>query len=234
MLICLQGREGALGSLAMQDFDRALKELFQSAGTSLFDRLGGASPRQWLNTEFALTRAPRADLVAWLENGCLFHLEFQSYNDARMNWRMLDYYAQLCQQYDVPPLQVVLYLGDDRMRMGGSLEHPKLRFEYQALDIRDFNGDELAGSSLPGDVVLAVLCPTPEPRARIRRSLERLLTFPLEERQRAIRLLLILSGLRGLGEEVSREVAKMPVVFDPMKDSFMRGLYEKGLRFGLC
>lgn len=216
----------------MQDFDRALKELFQTAGTSLFERLGGASPRSWLNVEFAHTRAPRADLVAWLENDKLFHLEFQSSNDSRMSWRMLDYYAQLCQKYDLPPLQVVLYLGEEPMRMGKGLEHRNLRFEYQTVDIRDFDGDELAGSSMPGDIVLAVLCPTPEPRARIRKILDRLLAFPPEERQRAIRLLLILSGLRGLGEQVSKEVAKMPVVFDFMKDSFMRGLYEKGVDEG--
>ena len=168
----------------MQDFDRALKELFQKAGTSLFEWLGGASPRKWLNVEFAHTRAPRADLVAWLENDC---------------WRMLDYYVQLCQQSDLPPLQVVLYLGEGPMRMGARLEHPKLRFEYQAIDIRDFNGDDLAGSSMPGDIVLAVLCPTPEPRASIRKILERLLAFPPNERQRAIRLLLITLGIERVG-----------------------------------
>ncbi|MBI3469924.1 MAG: hypothetical protein HY013_01040, partial [Candidatus Solibacter usitatus] len=79
----------------MQNFDRALKELLQSFGSGLTERLAGAPAREWINVELPQTLAPRVDLVAWLEDGSLFHLEFQSSNDAAMAERMLEYYAAL-------------------------------------------------------------------------------------------------------------------------------------------
>ena len=74
----------------MSHFDNALKELFQSIGTSITQRLAGAAPREWINIEMARTQALRADLVSWLSNGRLFQLEFQSENHKAMGWRMLD------------------------------------------------------------------------------------------------------------------------------------------------
>ena len=83
----------------MQDFDGALKELFQSLGPTLIERLAGAPAREWLNVELPKTGARRVDLVAWLANGELFHLEFQSRNDEKMPLRMLEYFTLLLKQF---------------------------------------------------------------------------------------------------------------------------------------
>lgn len=217
----------------MPSFDHALKELFQMVGTSLLDRLGGAAPREWLNVEMASTRAPRADLVAWLNNGRLFHLEFQSRNEWNMPWRMLEYYSYLFAQHGVEPQQVVLYLGNTPLAMPSVIQHQHLRFDYQLVDIRQFDGEELLASPHAGDKVLAILCEMPEPEIRVRRILDAVMPLEPEARERALRLLLILSVLRKLDQTVYKEILTMPVDIDPMESFYLRMLIEKGRSEGL-
>ncbi len=50
----------------------------------------------------------KLDLVAWLADGHLYHLELQSSNDAEMAKRMLDYYLLLWKRYGVVPVQHVI------------------------------------------------------------------------------------------------------------------------------
>ena len=45
----------------------------------------------------------KLDLVAWLTDGRLYHLELQSGNDRTMAWRMLEYYFLLWKRYGVKP-----------------------------------------------------------------------------------------------------------------------------------
>ena len=75
----------------MQNFDVALKELFQSVGTSLTEKFARAAPAEWLNVKLPETKTLRADFVCRLTNGLLFHIEFQSHNDLELIWRMLGY-----------------------------------------------------------------------------------------------------------------------------------------------
>ncbi len=83
------------------NLDIALKELFQSVGTRLTERLAGAAPVEWLNIELTETRAQRVDFVCRLADGGIFHLEFQSTNEPAMARRMLDYYVALFKKYGV-------------------------------------------------------------------------------------------------------------------------------------
>lgn len=96
----------------MQNFDVALKEIFQTIGTSLTVKLAGADPAEWLNVELPETRNPRADFVYRLVTGLLFHTEFASHNDAELIWRMLDYLSMLRKKYGQVPRQVVLYMAE--------------------------------------------------------------------------------------------------------------------------
>ena len=66
--------------------------------------------------------------------------------------------------------------------------------------------------------------------------------LPRQQRERAVRLLLILSVLRLLEESVEKEVAAMPVEIVPqciligwqfpMKSHYLRGLIERGRQEG--
>jgi hypothetical protein len=77
-------------------FDTMLKTLFQSSGLLLLDLLTDAPIREWIN------------VVAWLADGRLYHLELQSGNDSNMAPRMLEYYFLLWKRYGVPPVQQVI------------------------------------------------------------------------------------------------------------------------------
>lgn len=77
-----------------------------------------------------------------------------------------------------------------------------LSFHYATLDIRELDADELLNSARIGDNVLAILCNVPEPTTSLRRILERLAALKPDQRDRAVRLLLILSGLRNPGGQI--------------------------------
>ena len=207
-------------------YDRAIKELFIQAGTNLLTRLGGAPPREWLDIELPQTRAPRADLVCWLMNDKLIHLEFQSYNEPDMAWRMLDYRALLEQAYRVEPAQFLLYIGEPPLRMPGGITGTDLVYRYGVLDIRDFDGDELLNSNQAGDVVLAFLCRGGEQRARA--IIDRLKSHSPQARQRGLRLFLILSDLRPLTEPFYQEIESMSFLIDEETHPYLKRVLARG------
>ena len=221
----------------MQNFDVALKEIFQTIGTSLTEKLAGAAPAEWLNVELPETRNPRADFVCRLVNGLLFHMEFASYNDAELIWRMLDYLSMLRKKYGQTPRQVVLYMGRDPLRMPNRIEEADangnlLVFEARMLDLGDLDAEELLAGERIGDVILAVLNRHADPKWTLQRILDRIVRLEPEQRMRACRLLVILSAKRNLSDTVIEGVKEMGLLIDPMEDTFFRRLYEKGLNEG--
>ena len=221
----------------MQNFDVALKEIFQTIGTSLTVKLAGADPAEWLNVELPETRNPRADFVCRLVTGLLFHLEFASYNDVELIWRMLDYLSMLRKKYGQVPGQVVLYMGRDPLRMPNRIEEVDpngnlLVYQVQMLDLGDLDAEELLASERIGDVILAVLNRRADPKWTLRRILDRIVRLEPEHRMRACRLLVILSAKRNLSDTVIVGVKEMGLLIDPMEDTFFRRLYEKGLKEG--
>src|SRR3989442_1014156 len=113
-------------------YDTILKTLFQSSGLMLLELLTNAPIREWINVEIPKTQMNKLDLVAWLANGRLYHLELQSGNDPNMPWRMVEYYFLLWKRYGVQPLQQVIYVGAKPMAMNSDIRHETLTFSYRA------------------------------------------------------------------------------------------------------
>ena len=88
-------------------FDTILKTLFQASCLRLLESLTTAPVREWINVEIPSARMNKLDLVAWLTDGRLYHLELQSGNDPEMAPRMLEYYLLLWKRYGVRPLQQI-------------------------------------------------------------------------------------------------------------------------------
>jgi len=60
----------------------------------------------------------RVDFLAKLEDESILHMEFQSFNDTNMPWRMLRYYiaiAEKCKTHNIK--QLVVYAGNEKLRM---------------------------------------------------------------------------------------------------------------------
>ena len=134
-----------------------------------------------------------------------------------MALRMLEYYLLLWRRYRRPVRQVVIYVGTPRLRMANSLVLESLRFSFTVQDIREWRAEELVASSLFGDQVLALLGGTSDPQGVVRGVLERIAKMVPERRERALRYMLILAGLRKFGTIVEQEVENMGVTIDWMQ-----------------
>ncbi len=159
-------------------FDETLKELLQSTHARLLENLAGSAIRRWLNVEFPRTQLRRVDLPAELENGELFHLELQTRNDGNIGRRLLEYRLLIEEQFARSPVQVVLYLGWEAMRMNGLWEGRGLRFEFTILDIRDLDPGMLEASGRIEDRILMVLLGRGDSRGRAVAVLEEISLRP--------------------------------------------------------
>ena len=182
------------------------------------EKLAGAAPVEWLNVELPATRSLRADFVCRLTTGLLFHIEFNSYNEAELVWRMLDYLTDLRKKYGSVPKQVVLYIGREPLKMPNRIDvtDPPLSYEVEMIDLGNLNAEELLASEKIGDVILAILNRQADPRQTLARIFERLKPLEPEQRLRACRLLVILSAKRNLSDTVIEGVKEMAFLIDPM------------------
>ncbi len=217
----------------MHQYDVAMKELFQSVGSGLMERLAGGAPVEWLNIELAETRAPRVDFVCRLKDSSIFHMEFQGLNDPLMVWRMLEYLVAIFKRYGSVPRQVVLYMGNEPLRMANSVAFASLQFQFEIIDLGELDAEELLASPHISDVVLAILCRKPDPAIRLQRIIARIRNLEPEQRKRAARQLLILSMKRQLAKTVLKEIETMAVTFEIEDDELLRDLYEKGRKEGM-
>src|SRR6266571_6264494 len=127
-------------------FDTVLKTLLQSSRLLLLESLSGVPIREWINVELPKAQLNKLDLVAWLTDGRLYHLELQSGNDPDMACRMLEYYLLLWKRYGVRPLQQVIYVGVRPLTMSAEIQHEDLNFRYRVIDIRDLDSEVLLES----------------------------------------------------------------------------------------
>src|SRR5258708_39583704 len=122
-------------------FDTILKALFQSSGLLPLELLTDAPILEWINVGIPKSQMSKVDLVAWLADGRLYHLELQCGNDSNMAPRMLEYYFLLWKRYGVPPVQQVIYVGEPPMAMNTDIRHESLTFRYRAINIRELDSE---------------------------------------------------------------------------------------------
>ena len=139
----------------VQEFDVSLKLLLVSAPAAM-RALTGATIKNWLDVELPKVQNPRADLLGETEDGLLVHLELQSTNDMRMPLRMAEYCWGVYRIFERFPRQILLYIGEPPLGMDLELRGPDVSFRYQAVDIRDLDGDLLLESPDLGDNVIAI------------------------------------------------------------------------------
>jgi len=224
----------------MHEYDIALKTYLRQARESLL-ALTGVTVERWHNVEMPEVRNRRVDLLGETIDERLVHIELQSTNDSGMALRMMEYCAAIYRQFGRLPEQVVLYVGEAPLRMEHSLRGPRLSFEYRMVDFRQFDGERLLESDRIGDNVVAVLARMRDRKATVRRILHRIAAADPAERANALAGLMMLAGLRQLGEVVEKEAGQMPLLDDILDHpvfgrEFKRGLQqgrEEGLEKGL-
>ena len=100
---------------------------------------------------------------------------------------------------------------------------------FHLVDIRDLDGELLLASDHPGDNAIAILTRLGGEPDAVQRVLKRIAIGPAEERDEALAELSLLSGLRGLGDEVKREAGRMPIQEDIRDHDYFGPLIRQGM-----
>lgn len=123
-------------------------------------------------------------------------------------------------------------MGEAPLRMVTSLRGGGLSFEYQAIDVRNLDGDRLLESEEVGDNIIAVLAQLRDHKEAVRQIVMRIAGLAPSERATALEQLFILAGLRRLEEIVEQEARKMPVYIDILENKVLGREFKKGLQEG--
>ncbi len=228
----------------MPSKDITLKDIFEEVPHRLSKILSPAPIKELLPTSLPSTEL-RVDFLARLEDESILHMEFQSFNDTNMPWRMLRYYTAIAEKYKTYNIkQLVVYVGNEKLRMKSSLKIKNLVFKYEILDIRQIDCKILLESQDPVDRIMACLCKVEDEGYLIEKLVETMEGMEEEERKDYIMKLLTLTELRPkLRIRLSEEVRHMPIVVRPediklskrklKKDVLYRLGLEEGKQIGL-
>jgi Domain of unknown function (DUF4351) len=218
----------------MHEYDITLKLLLrESAGLAIRELTGGVT--RWLNAELPELQNTRVDLLGETADGSLVHIELQSRNDGKMALRMAEYCLRVYRLFGKIPRQMVLYVGNEALRMEAALPgSPDLSFRYKLIDSRELDGERLLGSLQVGDNVIAILGRLGNRPDAVREILGKLPGLEPDSREFYLRALLILSGLRGLEEVVEEEARKVPVLNDILDHKVLGREFKRGVEQGVA
>jgi hypothetical protein len=106
-------------------------------------------------------------------------------------------------------------------------------FRYRAIDIRELDGERLLESAEVGDNVIAILARLRGHKDAIWRIVRKIAGLETPDRERALRQLLILSGLRNLAHTaVEQELRTMPIYIDIRENEVLGPMYERAVQQG--
>jgi hypothetical protein len=113
--------------------------------------------------------------------------------------------------------------------MASELRGPKVWFEHRTVDIREIDGDRLLESEEVGDNVIAILARLRDHKEAVRKIVSKIAGLAVPEREAALSQLVVLSGLRSLGQTLEREIRKMPVYIDILENEILGPAYKRGM-----
>jgi hypothetical protein len=165
-------------------YDITLKSIFNKIPKKFLKYYTGYEKGELIDTELPEVSSRRADLVIKLPNNKIFHLEIQTQNDPDMAYRMADYYLRIHKRYNLDIIQMVLYIGSERLSMKNGLELNNLAFKYRIVDIRDMDCRELLESDSIEDNLLSILCKIEDERLVLRDIVNRINKLESETEKR--------------------------------------------------
>ena len=128
-----------------QEYDVTAKNIFSNLADDIASYFLGLkfTKLDELNIEFTTIESRESDMVfkSTTENGDIaLHIEFQTYNDSKMPYRMLRYAAEIMEKHNLIPCQVVVYLSKNELKMDNNLdyhlgEENLLNFRYRIIDV---------------------------------------------------------------------------------------------------
>jgi predicted transposase YdaD len=129
--------------------------------------------------------------------------------------------------------QYVLYVGDEDLRMRSELVGANFSCRYRIFDIRTVDEESLLASPLDSDNIMAILTHHRDRRETIQRILARIARMESGRRDDALKKLMILAGLRKLGDSIRAAVKHMPILNDIMDHDVLGPIFREGKQEGL-
>ncbi|MBF0488513.1 MAG: hypothetical protein HQK98_10155 [Nitrospirae bacterium] len=224
-------------------YDKVIKEILKDVADTLITKIIGLKvvKSTAIETKLQVTNEREADFIlrAELEDSTvlLLHIEFQSTNYFKMEYRMLRYWVYLAEIHGIAPLQYVFYIGNEPLTMKNSIATETTAHRYNLIDMRDVDCEKFLYSDRPEEVIISILCNYKKKGVKIfiREILNRLNELVQEEtfRGKYIRQVEVLSQLRDLQNEVSEEAENMAIVYDMERDVRFRQGRERGMLEGI-
>ena len=213
----------------MGEYDITLKILIMEAAGDLLQACGyHGEVAEWINVELPEVKSRSIDLISRMRSGEVIHFEIQSSHDSEMAERMLEYALAILRREKKYPHQILLYVGNGELRMKNSLEESKLSYGFDLIDLRDLNGADLLNANRLSANLLALLTGLQDKIGALRRIVAKIAALEVGARERAVRLLLLICGMRKLEIAAQQEMEKMPVDFDIMEHEVFGPLIRKG------
>jgi hypothetical protein len=129
--------------------------------------------------------------------------------------------------------QVVVYVGNDKMRMRDSIKWGRLSYSFELIDIRDIDCEEVVRSEYISDIIIGGLCRIRDEDRYVERLLRAIRRLSEEKKEDTIKKALTLLRLRPiLYSKVEKRVKEesMPLtIVEIERDPY----YKKGIEIGL-
>ena len=213
-------------------YDRTLRELLQDIPTAFIKLLINKKAVKMLDSKFPNVEEKEADLVVELEDKEILHIEIQTTNDNNMPHRMLYYALMIYKVHNKFPKQLVIYVGEDNIKINNTLTFNDNYFSYEVKNIKDIDCTPLIESDNVNDNILSILCDVKDVQQLFFRLKSKLLDLNQKQRENYIRKILYLLRLRPILNqkflELKNKEADMPFIIEKTKDP----LYNEGLYKG--
>lgn len=152
--------------MSINEYDRILKENIEPILLPFAQKLLGLTGAKYttIKDDLHTTIERKPDFLKKVrEKGesqsYILQIEFQSIDEKDMVYRMLEYKSLLLRKYKLDVRQFVLYIGKNKhKRMTNHLVSQGLTFEYEIIDIHEFDYEYFLKSEIPEEVILAILC----------------------------------------------------------------------------
>jgi hypothetical protein len=144
-------------------YDKIVKENIESIIPALMNSVLGFKVLESvvIKEKLQQTKEKEADVLRIITDPTgrkfILHLEFQVDDYKKMVYRMIDYWGLLKSKYHLPVRQFVIYIGDKEPTMKTVLSEDGNYFQFQLINITQFDYLRFLNSTNPEEIILAVL-----------------------------------------------------------------------------
>ncbi len=223
-------------------YDKIVKENIESIIPALMNSVLGFKVLDLtvIKEKLQQTKEKEADVLRIITDPSggkfILHLEFQVDDYKNMVYRMVDYWGLLKSKYSLPVRQFVIFIGDKEPTMKTVLSEDGNYFQFQLINITQFDYLRFLNSTNPEEIILAVLGDfgNEKPEKALSQIIQRLQETKTDQTtlQKHFRQLRIFAKLRRLDLKFDDMIHNMAKYMDVESDPFfIKGQEKELLKF---